>query len=153
MRTLLPAIRLIPCMSAMSLMLTSRFGVVMSSFISESRSVPPASTSTSPQFLPKRGITCSLVLGLEYSNGCMATSLIERCHDAIGRDGQERHAHANGVGYGIGNRSRRPDRRWLAQANRPALVVSLAGHHVHDQLRNIADAGQPVEIHIGIQHP
>src|SRR5215831_12820487 len=141
-----------PCKSAIFLMFTRRLGVVMSSFMSESRSVPPARTSTSPQFLPSSGMTCSLVFGLAYSNARMATSLIECRHNAIGCDGQKWNADANSIGHGIGNGRSWTNRRRLAQTDGPSFVVAFASHHVYNQLRNVTDPRQPVKIHIGIQH-
>src|SRR5262249_53887039 len=38
------------------------------------------------------------------------------------------------------------------QTDRPPFVVTFASHHVHHQLRNVTDPGQPVKIHIRIQH-
>src|SRR5205809_5661240 len=152
MRTLLSGLKLTLCRSWMFLMFTSRRGVVISSFISESRSVPPARISTSPQLFPSRAGTCSLVLGLVNSNGCIAASLIEGCQHPVRRDWQEGNTRSNGIGYGIGNSGSGRNRRRLAQAYRAAFVVSFAGHHVHYQFTNVAYTGQPVEIHGGIQH-
>src|SRR5690242_833128 len=91
-----PPSLLIACSPATFLILTSRFGVVISSFISESRSLPPARISTSPQPLPSKAGTCSGVVGLEYSNGRIAASLgVERGQDAVRGERQEGNAHAN----------------------------------------------------------
>src|SRR5437764_15181812 len=136
----------------MFLIFTRRRGVVISSFISESRSVPPARISTSPQLFPSSAGTCSLVLGLVNSNGCIAASLIEGCQHPVRRDWQEGNTHANGIGHSIRDRGSGRDRGRLAQAYRTALVISFAGHHVHHQLANVTNPGQPVEIHSGIQH-
>src|SRR5437660_4084245 len=139
MRTLLSGLKLTLCRSWIFLMFTSRRGVVISSFISESRSVPPARISTSPQLFPSSAGTCSLVLGLVNSNGCIAASLIEGCQHPVRRDGQERNTHSNGIGHGIGNSSGGRNRGRLAQADRTTLVISLAGHHVHHQLAHVAN--------------
>src|SRR5437764_13282791 len=109
----------------MFLIFTRRRGVVISSFISESRSVPPARISTSPQLFPSSAGTCSLVLGLVNSNGCIAASLIEGCQHPVRRDGQERNTHSNGIGHGIGTSGGRRDRARPAQAERAALVMSF----------------------------
>src|SRR3954464_14521861 len=92
------------CSPSTFLMFTSRLGVVMSSFIRESRSLPPARISTSPQLWPRSVGTCCAVVGLIYSNGRIAASLgIERGQDAVRGNGQEGNAHAHGFGHGIGN--------------------------------------------------
>src|SRR5579875_2360264 len=110
------------------LILTSRFGATTSSFIRASKSVPPARIAPSS---PSKVATCSLLVGLTYSNACMGTSLLQRFQHAIRRQGQERHTHAYGVGHGIGDRSARRNHRRLSQADDAALVVAFAGHHVH----------------------
>src|ERR1051326_6605989 len=143
----------IACSPAICLMFTRRLGVVISSFIRESRSLPPASISTSPQLFPSRAGTCSGVVGLEYSNGRIAASfLIERGQDAVRRKRQKRHAHANCIGYGIGNGGHGPDGGRFSQADRTTLVIAFASHHVDNQFPDIADAGKAVEVHIGVEH-
>src|SRR5437660_7688295 len=123
MRKLLSGLTLMVCRSGIPLMFTSRRGVVTSSFISDSRSVPPARISTSPQLFPRRAGTCSLVLGLVYSNGCMVRSLIEGCKHPVRGNGHEWNAHANRVGHSIGDGGHRRNGRRLAQANGPTLVI------------------------------
>src|ERR1041385_6481520 len=92
-----PPSLLIACNPAICLMLTRRLGVVISSFIRESRSLPPARISTSPQLLPSRAGTCSAVVGLEYSNGRIVASFgVERGQDAVWSERQERNADAKG---------------------------------------------------------
>src|SRR5689334_21925136 len=140
-----------PCSDWMPLIFTRRFGVVMSSFMRESRSLPPARISTSPQFLPSSAETWSVVCGLAYSNGRIVASF-QRSQYAVGRDRQEGNAHADGIGHGVADSSHWSDRGWFAQADRAALVVAFAGHHVYHQLTDIADARQTVEIHVGIEH-
>src|ERR1051326_6810023 len=120
------------CSPAILLMLTSRLGAVISSFISESKSLPPARISTSPQFCPRRVGTCSGVVGLMYSNGRIATSFgVERRQDAIWSKWQEGHAHPDSIGDGIRDRRHRADGGGLAQTDGAAFVIALAGHHVH----------------------
>src|SRR5579871_403166 len=149
-RNPLPGVKLTPRSSGMPLIFTRRCGAVTSSFIKESRSVPPARTSTSPQRLPSKPETCSCLVGLVYSNGRISASLVESRHDTVGSDGQVRHAHADGVGNRIGDGRRRRNRGRLTQPDGATLVVSLAGHHVDDEFAHITDSGQPVEIHGGI---
>src|SRR5437588_10200611 len=103
MRILLSGLKLTLCRSWMFLMLTRRRGVVTSSFISDSRSVPPARISTSPQLFPRRAGTCSLVLGLVNSNGCMVPSLIQGCKHPVRGNRHEGDTHADRVGNSIGN--------------------------------------------------
>src|SRR5262245_2294243 len=126
----------------------------MSSFIKESKSVPPARTSASAQLLPNKATACSLVVGLAYSNAriLFASLLFESCKNSIRRKRQSRNAYANSICYCV-----RDDRAWrhnrrLAQANHPSLVITLAGHHMHDQLSDIAYARQLVELHVGVEH-
>ena len=44
------------------------------------------------------------------------------------------------------------DCRRLAQPDHAALVVFRPDVHVHYDLADIADAGQLVELHVGVQH-
>src|SRR5215470_13042031 len=97
-----------PCSDWMPLMLTKRFGVVTSSFIKESRSLPPARISTSPQFLASNADTCSVVLGLAYSNGRIVASF-QSSQNTVRRDGKEGNAHANGIGHGVADGRHRSD--------------------------------------------
>src|SRR5262245_63976235 len=93
---------LIRSSSLMFLILTTRFGVTMKSFMSEIRSVPPARTSASPQDLPSNATACSLVVGLAYSNFCIGPSfLFERREHAVRSQRERGHANANGVGHGV----------------------------------------------------
>src|SRR5438445_13684826 len=121
----------------MPLIFTNRRGVVTSSFIKDSKSVPPARTSTSPQVEPSSADTCSLPLGLEYSNGRIAASFrIESGQHSVWRNRQKRHAHANGIGNCVGNRRHRPYSTRLAQADGAAPVISFAGNHWYHPLAN-----------------
>src|SRR5438270_11375689 len=95
MRNPAVGVKLTPRNSGMDLMLTNRLGVVISSFISESRSVPPANTSVSPQLLPSNAETCVLLVGVVNSNGRILTSGVQSSDNPLRRNGQERHAHAN----------------------------------------------------------
>src|SRR5579859_7758501 len=148
-----PPSLLMACSPTTFLIFTRRFGVVISSFIRESRSLPPARISTSPQLLPSRAGTCSGVVGLANSNGRIAASFgVERGQDAVRGERQKRDAHAYGVGDGIRDCGHRADSGRLAQADGPALVIAFAGHHVDHQLADVADAGEAVEVHVRIEH-
>src|SRR5579872_5656344 len=138
----------------MSLMLIKRFGATTSSFINASKSVPPARISVFPQVVPSKLMAWDLLFGLMYSKGrILRTSLLFHSgEDTIGRKWKKRHSHANGIGNGVGDGSAGRDHRRLAQSDDAAFVVSLASHHVDDQFRNIAQPGQTVELHIGIEH-
>src|SRR5215210_1100088 len=126
----------------------------MSSFIKESRSVPPASTSASDDELPSSATACSLVVGLAYSNARIVASLLfERRKHTVGRERQMRHSHSDGIRYCVRDcRAGRDDRR-LAKPYHSALVVAFACHHVNDKLAYVADACQLVKLHVGIEHP
>src|SRR5258707_343171 len=102
MRNPAVGLKVTPCSSGIALMLTSRFGVVISSFISESRSVPPASTSVSPQLLPSNAETCVLLVGVANSNGRIFTSRIQSRDNPLWCDGQKGHTHANRIGHRVG---------------------------------------------------
>src|SRR2546423_14504950 len=121
-----PPLRVIvtPRSSAIFLMLTTRFGVTMKSFINASRSVPPAMTSVSPHCLPSSSIACSLVVGLAYSNFCIgfASFLSQRRQDAVGGKRDGRNAHADGVGNGVRDRCARRNRRRFADADHAAFI-------------------------------
>src|SRR6185437_4965945 len=141
------------CRPEICLMFTSRLGVVISSFIRESRSLPPARISTSPQLLPNSAGTCCAAVGLVYSNGRIVASLrIERSQHAIWRDRHEGTTHADGVGDSVVDCSHWANGGRFTQADRPTLVITLAGHHVDHQFSDIANAGKTVEIHIWIEH-
>src|SRR4029077_17551362 len=112
------------CRPAICLMFTSRLGVVISSFMRESRSLPPARISTSPQFFPSSAGTWSVVCGLAYSNGRIVASF-QRSQYAVRRDGQEGNAHADSIGHGIADSGHWSDGGWFAQADRAAFVVAF----------------------------
>src|SRR5215471_3968954 len=132
--------------SGIALIFTSRFGCTMSSFIRESRSVPPARTSASAQLLPSKATACSLVVGLAYSNAriLFASLLFKSCKDSIRRKRQSRNAHAYCVCHGVRDDRARRYNRGLAESYHPSLVVTLAGHHMNNQLTDIADSSQLV---------
>src|SRR5271166_7076748 len=130
-----------PRSDSISLIFTRRLGATTSSFISASKSVPPARMEPCS---PSSVATCSFFVGLTYSNARMAASLLHRFQNAVGRERQERHAHADGIRDGVGDGRTRRDHRRLGQADDTALVVALAGHHVHLQLANIGDPGQAI---------
>src|SRR6185369_6451624 len=146
-------VTLIPRSSATSLRLTIRFGWTTSSFISDSRSVPPARTSASAQFLPSRATACSFVVGLAYSNPRIVASLLfERVQHSIRRERQIWHAHSDCVGHRVRDHRAGRNHGRLTQADHSALVVAFAGHHMNFQLTDVADAGQFVELHVWVQH-
>src|SRR5512143_959293 len=70
---------------AIDLTLTRRLGVRTSSFMSASRSVPPASSSTSPQLLPRRPTACCVDLGVAYSKARISRYLLGRKAQGAGR--------------------------------------------------------------------
>src|SRR5215469_6775484 len=115
-------------------MLTKRLGVTISSFISARRSLPPARMAESSL---SSVATCSFLVGLRYSNACIGASLFEGGEDAVGSEGQERHAHSNCIGYSIGDRGPRRYHWRLGQADDATIVVTLAGHHVNFKFTNI----------------
>src|SRR5262245_7303831 len=139
--------------SAMLLMLTTRFGVTMKSFISESRSVPPARTSVSPHVLPSNATACSLVVGLAYSNFCTGPSfLFKRREHAVGSQRDRTHAHADSVGHGVRNRRAGRDRRRFAYTDDAAFVIPFAGHHVDFEIADVGQSREPVKLHVRVEH-
>src|SRR5882672_10598924 len=95
-----------PFSSLIPFMLTSVFGVTMSSFMSESRSVPPARISALRKFLPRSSTACSFVVGLAYSNARIVASLLfQGVQHAVGRERQGRHPHSDRVGHGVSDNS------------------------------------------------
>src|SRR5215472_2813393 len=132
-----------PRISGMFLMFTTRFGAKMSSFISASRSVPPASGAASLHEFPRRLMAWFTFAALAYSNARIAASLLfqSRQHP-IGCQRQRRHAHADRIGNRVRNRSARRDYRRFTESDRTTLVVTLSGHHVHHQLADIAQSRQ-----------
>src|SRR5271167_3185826 len=130
-------------------MLTSRLGATTSSFISASRSVPPARIDPCS---PSSAATCSFFVGVTYSNARIGASLPQRFQHAVGCERQEGHAHADGVGDCVGNRRAGRDYWRLGQSDDAALVVALAGHHVYLQLADVGDAGEAIELHVRVQH-
>src|SRR5262245_19117683 len=140
--------------SVMPLILTTRLGVTMKSFIRLSRSVPPARTSVSPHDLPSSPTACSLVVGLAYSNFCIGSSFLlrERFEHAVGRQWDGRHANADGVGHGVRDRRARRNRGRLADADDAALVVALAGHHMDFEIADVGQPRQAVELHVRVEN-
>src|SRR5262245_33223853 len=139
--------------SLIFLMLTTRFGVTMKSFIIERRSVPPARTSVSPQEAPSSATACSLVVGLAYSNFCIGPSfLFERREDAVGGQRERGHANADGVGHRVRDRRARRDSRWLAHADDAAFVVTFARHHVDFEIADVCQSREPVKLHVRVEH-
>src|SRR5215510_16059367 len=140
--------------SLMPLMLTTRFGVTTKSFINESRSVPPARTSVSPQEAPSNATACSLVVGLAYSNFCIGPSfLFERREHAVWSQRECGHADADGVGHGVRDRRAGRDRRRFADADDAAFVVTFARHHVNFEITDVRQPREPVELHVRVEHP
>src|SRR5713101_1515396 len=142
MRKLRSDPRVIPRSSRMSFMLTSRLGATISSFIRASRSVPPANTSASVQLLPSRPTACSLVVGLAYSNARILFAsllLVQSCQHSIGRERKIRHSHADRIGYCVRDRGARRNYRRFSESDHPALVVTLAGHHMNGKLAYVRD--------------
>ena len=70
----LPLESWIPPSSLMFLIFTTRLGVARYSFMRLMRSVPPASTSASPQRAPSMPTASCTVLGFAYSKGCIMHS-------------------------------------------------------------------------------
>src|SRR5262245_40267785 len=118
----------------MSLILTRRFGCTMSSFISERRSVPPASTSASAQLVPSNAAACSFGVGLAYSNPRLAASLLFQSFEhSIRREWQSRYANTDGVCYRVGDYGAWRNRGRLAESDHSALVITFAGHHMNHE--------------------
>src|SRR5262245_8810288 len=139
--------------SLMLLMLTTRFGVAMNSFINESRSVPPARTSVSPQEAPSSATACSLVVGLAYSNFCIGPSfLFERREHAVGSQRERGHADGGGVGHRVRDRRAWRDSRRFAHADDAAFVVTFARHHVDFEIADVCQSREPVKLHVRVEH-
>src|SRR3982751_1665078 len=112
-----------PRSSAISLMFTNRLGATTSSFIKESRSVPPASTSASFQSLPNNLTACSLVAGLAYSNARLVASLLfQRRKHTVGCERPSRHTPSYSIGDGVGDSRSWRDGGRLAQSYHASLV-------------------------------
>src|SRR4051812_5883767 len=144
-----------PCRSLISLLLTIRLGCTTSSFISEIKSVPPASTAASSQLVPSSPMACSLVVALAYSNARIfsASFLFQRRQNLVRGQRQRRHAHADGVGDGVRDSRARRNHRRLAQPDDAALVVALAGHHMNLEVADVANPRELIKLHVGVQHP
>src|ERR1041385_7932421 len=154
MCTVLPSV-LMPLSAVIFFKLTSRLGVMMCCLSDVTRSVPPARISVSPHWAARSSAASSSVEGEAYSNGFILDKppLLQGRDDAVGGQRQLRHAHADGVGHGVGDgRAGRVDRS-LPQPDDAAVVVTLARHHAHLELADIGESGQPVEFHVGVEHP
>src|SRR5262245_61483619 len=139
--------------SLMFLMLTTRFGATMKSFMREIRSVPPARTSASPQEAPSSATACSLVVGLAYSNFCIGPSfLFERREHAVGGQRERGHANADGVGHRVRDRRAGRNDRRFADADHAALVVTLSRHHVDFEIADVGQPREPVKLHVRVEH-
>src|ERR1035438_5385260 len=134
---------------SMCLMFTRRWGATTSSFISASRSVPPARMEPRS---PSRIATCSLFVGLTYSNGRMGASVLQSFQYAGGSERQKWHSHPDGIGHCVRNGRTGRNHGRLGQSDDAALVVTFAGHHVDLHLANVGDARQPIELHVRVQH-
>src|SRR4029079_16735442 len=92
-------VEVMPSSSLIPLMFTRVFGVTMSSFMSDSRSVPPARISALRKLLPSSSTACSLVAGLAYSNARIVASLLfQGVQHPVGRERQGRHPHSDRIG-------------------------------------------------------
>src|ERR1044072_3816709 len=139
--------------SGMSLILTSRFGCTISSFISERRSVPPASTSASAQLVPSNAAACSFVVGLAYSNPRIAASLLFQSFEhSIRSEWQRRYANTDGVCYRVRDHGAWRTRGRVAEPDHPPLVISFSGHHVTHEFADVTDPGELVEFHVRVEH-
>src|SRR6185295_67159 len=146
-------VEVMPSSSVIPLMLTRIFGATMSSFISESRSVPPARISALRKLLPSSSTACSFVVGLAYSNARIVASLLfQGVQHAVRRERQGRHPHSDRVGHGVSDNSARRNYRRLSEPDHSPLVVALARHHVNDQLTDVADPRKLVELHVRVEH-
>src|SRR6516225_7380096 len=121
----------------------------MSSFISASRSVPPARTDP---LSPSSTAICSFFVGVAYSNCCMSTSFFQCRENAIGGERQERHAHADGVGHCVRDRRAWRNHWRLSQSDDATLVVAFASHHVDLEFANVIEAGETIELEVRVQH-
>src|SRR5260370_41877385 len=144
---------LIPCSSLMPLIFTTRFGVSRYSFIKLIRSVPPARTSTAPQLeesMPRASFSDD---GLAYSNACILRSpFFQGLEDPVGGEGNQRDAHADGVGDRVGDGGDAADGWRFPKADDAALVMFRRDVHVDGDFADIADACELVELHFGVQH-
>src|SRR6185436_5028318 len=124
--TLKPSgVELIPSSSEIPLMFTRIFGATMSSFISESRSVPPARISAFRKLLPSSSTACSFVVGLAYSNARIVASLLfQGVQNAVWGERQGRHPHSDRVGHGVSDDCARRNNRRLSEPDYSALVVT-----------------------------
>src|ERR1019366_3678712 len=134
---------------SMCLMFTRRWGATTSSFISASRSVPPARMEP---YSPSSVATCSLFVGLTYSNGRMCASVLQRFQHAGRRERQKWHAHADRISDRVRDGRTGRDHGRLGQSDDAALVVTFATHHVDLHFANVGDARQPIELHVRVQH-
>src|SRR6185436_19467432 len=130
--TLKPSgVEVMPSSSVIPLMLTKIFGATMSSFISESRSVPPARISAFRKLLPRSSTACSFVVGLAYSNARIVASLLfQGVQHAVRGERQGRHPHSDRVGHGVSDNSARRYYGRLSESDDSAVVIALSGHHV-----------------------
>src|SRR5487761_1938631 len=153
MRTPAPVLAMPPS-SAMPLILTTRLGVAMNSFIELIRSVPPASTCASFQLAPSRAVASFTVAGLAYSKRSIL------CVPPVGKSGQHAirsqrqnpHPDADGVGHRVRDGGHAAHRRGFAEADDAPGVVFGRNIHVNQDLADVADAGQLVKFHVGVEH-
>src|SRR5262249_31318111 len=59
---------------------------------------------------------------------------------------------ADGVGHGVAHRGADADRGWLAESDNAALIVFGPNVHVNYDVADILDAGELVELHVGVEH-
>src|SRR2546426_11853518 len=108
----------------MPLMFTTRLGVARYSFMRLIRSVPPASTSASPHLLSSNPRASCSVVGFAYSKACiLCIPPFERFKHPVGSQRDIRYAYADGIGHCVRDRRDGRNRRRLAQADHPTLIV------------------------------
>src|ERR1039458_7370428 len=66
--------------------------------------------------------------------------------------GDVRDADADGVGDGVADRGADADGRRFAEPDDAALIVDLADIQMDDDIADVLDAGELVELHVGVEH-
>ena len=142
-----------PSSSLMFLMFTTRLGVCRCSFIRLSRSVPPARTSASPHLAREQrhrflnGRRIGVFKGLHYA--FLPSSALSTCIGVIGIFGTRTPI---ALATALPTAAQMPMAGGSPSPMTPRLSLSVADIHVDDDIADIADAGQLVELHVGVQH-
>ena len=121
-------------------------------FIRPTRSVPPARTSVVSTLAGEQFQHFLLAAGRGiFKSFHQAFLAFKGVENPLGRHRQHRHAHAQGVAHGVGDRRAGTDHRRLAQADHAARAFAFGLVELDDDLADVAQPRQLVVGDFGVQ--